>query len=134
MTVALSKSDTLSHIEYQNKDLHLDDPNALYNKVSSPNGRIVIVSAFGCSLVLNYSFGALSLHVDVTLETPVGSVRLANADLDPSNPTIKVGGSIGPFKAEVTVNFNFSTMVLSATGEVCAPLLGCKKGSISIHV
>ena len=134
MNVASTKEDTLAHIDYQDANLKVDDPNLLVNKVSSTGGQIVIVSAFGCSLVLNYSFGAMSLQVTVVLQTPVGSITIINAELDPNNPTVNLGGSIGPFKAEATVSFNFGTMVLSVSGQVCAPLVGCKTGSASIHV
>ena len=130
----LSQQDTLQHIEYDNPDLDRDDPSLLINRISSPNGQIVIVSAFGCSLVLNYSFSINDLHADVTLVTPVGSVRIINADLTPSNPSITLGGSIDGFKAEASVSFDFSSMNLTASGEVCAPLVGCKRGSVVIHV
>jgi hypothetical protein len=134
MGVTLLKEDSLAHIQYANPNLTADDPKLLINQVSSISGRITIVSAFGCSLVLDYAFGALSLHVTVTLVTPVGNVTIVNAELDPSNPTVSLGGSIGPFKAEANVSFNFSDMVLSVSGQVCAPFVGCKKGSTTLHV
>jgi hypothetical protein len=129
-----TQTDTLVHIGYDNEQQKIDDPAALHNQVSSTGGRIVIVSAFGCSLVVEYSFTATGLNIQLILETPVGSVTIASTTLNPSNPSITVGGSIGPFKAEATVSFDFATMTLTASGEVCAPFAGCKKGSITIHV
>jgi hypothetical protein len=134
MKPTISREDTLPHVAYSEHAIDADDPNNLFNQVSSTAGRIVIISAFGCSLVLNYYFEAAGLHVDVTLETPVGNKTLINADLNPSNPEICVGGSINGFKAEACVALDFSTMELVASGEVCAPVLGCKKGAVTIHV
>lgn len=134
MTTQVTAADTLAHIGYENEHQKTDDAAALYNQVSSTAGRIVIVSAFGCSLVVVYSFTATGLNIQLILETPVGNVTLANTTLNPSKPSITVGGSIGPFKAEATVSFDFKTMTLTASGEVCAPLVGCKKGSVSIRV
>lgn len=125
--------DTLSHIEYQDR-IDADDPALLRNQVSSTNGQIVIVAAYGCSLVLNYSFGPGDLNVNVTLQTPVGNVTLINTDLNPNNPSITLGGSINSFKAEATVSFDFGSMQLTASGQICAPILGCKSGSVTIHV
>lgn len=83
---------------------------------------------------LYYSFGPLSLQINIVLETPVGNVTLFSGALNPTTPTITIGGSIDYFKAEATVSFDFSTKVLTASGEVCAPIVGCKSGSVSIHV
>lgn len=133
MLLATGKEDALSHIDYEEK-IDADDPESLRNRVASVDGRIVIVSAFGCSLVLYYSFNITSISIQVKLETPVGSKTIVDVELNPSNPSITLGGSLNSFKAEVTVAFDFGTMVLSATGEICAPFVGCKKGSISLHV
>src|SRR5512133_4389174 len=125
MKPTISREDTLSQISYSGNVIKADDPSLLRNQVSSTDGRVVIVSAFGCSLVLNYSFGALDIHVTVVLETPVGSITIINVNLDPTNPTIKLGGIIDSFKAEASVSFSFSSLELTATGEICAPLVGC---------
>jgi len=132
-TPTLNSADTLAHIDYQDK-IDADDPKLLRNQVSSTGGQIVIVSAFGCSLVLNYSFGPGDLNVNVTLQTPVGNITIINTDLNPQNPSITLGGSINSFKAEATVSFDFSSMVITASGEVCAPFVGCKSGSVTINV
>ncbi|RZL68880.1 MAG: hypothetical protein EOP66_18145 [Sphingomonas sp.] len=88
MATELSTTDTLGEISYENDALEIDDPQALYNKVSSTNGEIVIVSAFGCSLVVIYSFTAQGLNIQLVLKTPVGSVVLANVTLNPAHPSI----------------------------------------------
>ncbi|GGA06743.1 MAG: hypothetical protein COW16_10195 [Sphingomonadales bacterium CG12_big_fil_rev_8_21_14_0_65_65_10] len=133
MKPQMAEKDTLSHIDYGEK-IDADDPKLLRNQVSATDGRIVIVSAFGCSLVLNWSFGADGVHVQVVLETPVGSVTIIDTTLNASKPSITLGGSIDSFKAEATITFDFSNLELSGTGEVCAPIVGCKKGSFSIKV
>lgn len=133
MKPQMAENDTLSHIEYGDK-IDADDPKLLRNQVSATNGRIVIVSAFGCSLVLDWSFGADGVHVRVVLETPVGSITIIDTTLNASNPSITLGGSIDSFKAEATITFDFSKLELTGTGEICAPFVGCKKGSFSLKV
>jgi|SRR5690606_6831552 hypothetical protein len=134
MSVQLTKDDSLSHISFANDQLDPDDPKALRNQVAAIDGSITIVAAFGCKLVLNWSFTTTALNISLVLDTPVGSITLGSASLNPSNPTFSIGGSIDSFKAEATVSFDFSSMTLTASGEVCAPLVGCKKGSISVNV
>jgi hypothetical protein len=134
MKPQLYEEDTLIHIEYSGDVIQVDDPSLLRNQVSSTEGQIVIVAAFGCSLVLEYSFGAINLKVRVVLKTPVGNVTIISVHLDPEHPSIKLGGSIDGFKAEAAVSFNFSNFELAATGEVCAPVLGCKRGSAHVKV
>lgn len=134
MAVQTSQEDTLPNIAYANETQDAADNTSLRNQVSSTDGQIVIVAAYGCSLVLNYSFVSAGINVTVVLQTPLGNVTILNATLDASNPSITLGGSIGSFKAQATVSFNFSNNVLSASGEICAPFLGCKKGSVSITV
>ncbi|WP_404336678.1 hypothetical protein AB2M62_19960 [Sphingomonas sp. MMS12-HWE2-04] len=134
MAVQTSQQDTLSNIAYENELLDAADASLLRNQVSSTDGQIVIVSAFGCSLVFNYSFGSDAIDISIVLQTPLGNETLASGTLNPNNPSITVGGSIGSFKAQATVSFDFGTMVFTASGEVCAPIVGCKKGSISVHV
>lgn len=134
MPVQLSQEDTLPHIDFANDQMDAEDPNALRNRVSSVDGQITIVAAFGCKVVLNYSFTTSALNVSLVLETPVGNVTLGSGTLNPSNPSFTIGGSINGFKAEATVSLDFSSLVLTAQGEVCAPFLGCKKGQVSIHL
>jgi hypothetical protein len=134
MPVRISTTDTLPHIRYADESAIADNPNSLRNRVSSTDGRLVIVSAFGCSLVLNYSFATNGINVNVTLETPIGSVVILNGELTTTNPSITLGGSIGNFKAEATISFEFETLTLNAQGEICIPLIGCKSGGFSIRL
>lgn len=134
MQPTFSKQDTLSDIEYDNPDLDREDPNLLANQVSSISGSITIIAAFGVALVLDYSVSLSGINIQIVLKTPVGSKVLVNVELTPSKPSITVGGSIDGFKAKATVSFDFGTKVLSAEGEVCAPLVGCKKGKVSVHL
>lgn len=134
MQAQTTSTDKLPHLTYQNEHLKLDDPSLLRNQVSSTNGQITIIGAYGCSLVLDYSFGAMSLTVGIALQTPVGSVTLINGTLGPNKPTLTAGGSVGSFKAEATVSFDFGTKILSASGEICAPFVGCKSGGTQVHV
>lgn len=134
MQPTLSKEDTLSHIDYDNKDLDHNDPNLLSNQVSAVSGSITIVAAFGVSLVLDWEVGLSEISIRIVLKTPVGSKSLISVELTPTNPKVKVGGSIDGFKAEAEVSVDFSTKKLTASGEVCAPLVGCKKGSVSVNL
>ncbi len=138
MPVTTTQDDLLPHIAYQDTQALQSSGSGqarnLSETVASPSGRIVIVSAFGCSLVLNWQFTSSAVQVTLTLETPVGSATLGSATIDPSNPTVTIGGSVGGFKAEATLSFNFSTLVLSFSAQVCAPFLGCKSASGSLHL
>ena len=129
-----TQTDNLAHIKYENENIDIDDVKSLRNQVSSTDGRIVIVAGFGCSLVLTYSVSFSGVNVSLVLETPVGNVTIGSGTLDASHPSITVGGSIGKFKAEATISFDVGTKVLNAAGEVCVPVLGCKKGGISLHL
>ena len=134
MKPTLTKSDNLASISYENENLDVNDQSMLRNQVSAADGSITIISGFGCSLVLNWSFSSTAININVVLQTPVGGITLINATLDAQNPSITFGGSVGPFKAEGTVSFDFSAMTLTASGEVCAPFAGCKSGSVTIGV
>lgn len=138
MPVSVTRDDLLPHIQYQDaqssQQATAGQARNLSETVASPSGRIVIVSAFGCSLVLVWQFGSAVLQVSIILETPLGTVTLGSATIDTSNPTITIGGSAFGFKAEATIGFDFGTLVLSFNASVCAPLLGCKNASGSIHL
>ena len=139
-----TQNDLLPHIKYQQEPAQGASPQSmaaaappaqsLAARASSTDGSITIISAFGCSVVLNYSLSTSEIDVSLVLKTPVGSVTLGHASLNPQNPSITLGGSIGSFKAEATVSLDFSTLVLTAKGTVCAPFVGCKSGQVQIHL
>ena len=134
MQPTFSKQDTLSDIEYDNPDLDREDPDLLVNQISSISGTITILAAFGASLVLDYRASLKAINFQIVLQTPVGSKVLASGELTRSDPTVTVGGSIDSFKAKATVSMDFLTAVLTAEGEVCVPVIGCKKGKVSIRL
>lgn len=140
MPAQFTTEDLLPHIANQQPVGHAltattDAANLpLHDQVSAIRGQIVLIAAFGCSVVLSYDVQATMIQVDLTLQTPLGNVSLGHAQLDPQHPSITLGGSVAGFKAEVTLSFDFSTLELTGTATVCAPFVGCKKGSFSFRL
>ena len=119
---------------------HIESPAAtsgatnLMEAATAVSGCLNLFSAFGCTVKVCYAVNLSDVTVTAELDTPVGNVNLGSATLDPSNPTIKLGGHIGGFKAEVTIGFEVSSMTLTIEGSVCAPLVGCKTGKTSVVI
>lgn len=107
---------------------------ALEARVASTSGSVTIISYHGCSLVLSYSISGSAINVSVVIKTPIGSATIFQKSLNLSNPSFTFSGSKFGFKFSVTVSFNFSTLMLTAKGTVCVPILGCKSGEISVHL
>lgn len=74
------------------------------------------------------------VKVDVFINALGQKIRIAGVDLNPNNPTAKIGGSALGFKAEVELAFDFNTYILKITATGCAPFVGCKSGSTSVHL
>lgn len=58
------------------------------------------------------------VSITVTLNTPFGNKIIGSVVLNPQHPSVTVGGSVGPFTAQVTLSCNFSTMILSYDAEL----------------
>lgn len=68
--------------------------------------------------------------VDLLALTAKGSVslmgvRLGQFELDTQHTSDTIGGSVGGFKAEVTLTALFAQRTLTTDAEVCAPFIGC---------
>lgn len=87
-------------------------------------------------LVVDYSLSITPPEVKIDLYiTALGKkVRIAGVDINPNNPTVKIGGSALGFKAELDASFDFSTYVLTLKATGCVPILGCKTGTTHIHL
>lgn len=143
MTAKNAAQDLLPHISYEHEPppaptaasiLSLAPlAGSLLERVASTDGSITVIAAFGCSVVLNYGLSTSSIQVTVKLQTPVGSGTLGSATLDASHPTVKLGGPVGPFKAEVDVSFDSSTLILATDATICA-FAGCRTGHVEVHV
>lgn len=66
------------------------------------------------------SFGPLTLSwnfslnpLQATFNATLLGISLGSVTLDPSNPNVTLGGSAGPFTAEVSLSLNVATMTIS---------------------
>jgi hypothetical protein len=69
-----------------------------------------------------------TVKIDVTLL----SVEIASCDLNFSNPSCTVGGSIDGFTAQATLELEQNPLRLVIEAKVCAPMTGCKSWSLTI--
>ncbi|CCI26948.1 MULTISPECIES: hypothetical protein [Microcystis] len=74
------------------------------------------------------------IKVDLFINALGQKIRIAGVDLNPNHPTAKIGGSALGFKAEVELSFDFNTYILTIKATGCAPFVGCKTGSTTIHL
>lgn len=95
---------------------------------------ITLFSIAGASIKVCYAISGDNITITAVLDTPIGNITLGKAVLNAQHPKITLGGSIGSFKAEVTVEYDVATSVLKISGKICAPFVGCKSGGTSIHL
>lgn len=62
----------------------------------------------------------------VSVELSVLGHNVANCTLSNAHPSCKIGGSIGPFKAELDLTLDIPGKKLNYTLTICAPIVGCK--------
>ncbi len=81
----------------------------------------------------SYSQGPIKIEYCVDLSIPqvsvavyLVSVRIGGGTIDPSHPSITIGGGVAGFKAEVTLTADFGAKHLKYKIDLCAPLVGCK--------
>ena len=85
---------------------------------------------------VSYSIGPLTINACIDTSVPSASLTvtllgttLASCTLSPDHPSCQIGGSIDGFKAQIDVTFSASPLSVTVTGELCAPIVGCKKFS-----
>jgi hypothetical protein len=81
------------------------------------------------SIEFCYDLHAPSVSVTVKLL----GVTLGTCAINPGKPQCTLGGSVGEFKAEVTLSVKFDQKIVTITAELCAPVVGCKDYSQTIH-
>jgi hypothetical protein len=63
---------------------------------------------------------------EITVKVYLAGILIGSGTINPSNPSITIGGSALGFKAEVTLTADFSKRQVTYKIEVCAPIVGCK--------
>lgn len=123
-------------IQYHKENIlaHLVDENSLTSNVSSYEGCINVASYSGASLKVCYIVSGNAIILEAILITPIGECVIGKATLDTRKPTVTFGGSFHGFVAEATMSFDFSTYELELFGNICAPQVGCKSGSVSVRL
>jgi hypothetical protein len=123
----------LEHIE-EGFAYHDGEKRQLYD-ASDPQSAAAVLT----QQCINWSFGPLTINACLDLSVPSVSVAvtllgvtLASCTLSPSNPGCTIGGSVDGFKAEVTLGFQTSPLALTISGQLCAPIVGCKSFSVTI--
>ena len=61
------------------------------------------------TLSWNFSLNPLAIDLNATLL----GVSIGHVTISPSNPTVTIGGSVGPFTAEVTLTLDTATMQIN---------------------
>ena len=81
----------------------------------------------------SFSVSVLTIKYCVDLSVPqisveiyLSGVKIGGGTINPSNPTITIGGGALGFKAEVTLSADFSKDQVSYKITLCAPFVGCK--------
>ena len=82
-------------------------------------------------LTIEYCHNLPVSSVSVTVK--LLGVTLGTCSLDTNNPQCTVGGSVDGFKAEVTTQVDFTQHTITLTVELCAPIVGCKDYSTTLH-
>lgn len=95
---------------------------------------VTLFSFAGASIQVCFSISGNNINLKAVLKTPLGDITLGSATLNPSHPSVTLGGSISGFKAEVTITYDIGKSELCISGKLCAPFLGCKSGSTCIHL
>lgn len=62
---------------------------------------------------------------EITLEVYLAGVRIGGGTINPSNPSITIGGSIAGFKAEATLSADFDSKQAKYSITLCVPVFGC---------
>lgn len=62
----------------------------------------------------------------ITVEVYVLGVRIGGGTINPSNPSITIGGSVAGFTVQATLTADFKARQLTYQIKVCVPVLGCK--------
>ncbi len=62
----------------------------------------------------------------ITVNVYLAGIRIGGGTINPSNPSITIGGGALGFKAEVTLSADFNARQVTYQVEVCAPFAGCK--------
>jgi hypothetical protein len=109
---------------------HINAPHHVAARAASTKGCITLLD----HLKICYSLSNDEVSVSAELVTPLGNVNLGSATLTPNNSSVTVGGHIAGFKAEVTISFDFHSLVLKVCGKVCVPIFGCTSGCTSVHL
>jgi hypothetical protein len=109
MSTAAAPADTLSHIHEE------EVSHSLFDQIRGDWswGPLTIRWIIDTS--------AKSITVDVVLK---GSV-IGTGTLDSNHTSVKIGGGVSKFKAEVTLTADFNKRELDYSAELCAPVVGC---------
>jgi hypothetical protein len=88
---------------------------------------------------INWGVGPLSIHACLDTSVPSVSVevtllgqKIGSCVLSPSKQDCSIGASIDGFKAEVKLALQTNPLALVISGQICAPLVGCKSFSVTI--
>ncbi len=134
MPVTYTSENVLTHIggsmpsngQKEHSMMAVGEQRALVDRVASPSGSINILGV----IVINYTFSANELDINVTLL----GITIGSATINPQHPSVQIGGEVLGFKAEVTISFDFSSLVMTIEGTVCAPFAGCKSAQTQVKL
>jgi hypothetical protein len=109
-----------------NDALRVGAADGLRQSVASQSGCIGFLS------VIEACYEVGSHEIDVSLKlagNPLGKCTLSSAD-----PECTFGGGLFGLVADATVSFDFTSYVLTLSGETCVPVKGCTAGTARIHL
>lgn len=123
----------LEHIQ-EGFAYHDGEARQLYDPADTASAEAVLLAQ-----CVTYSIGPLTITACLDISVPSVSVTatlfgttIASCTLSTSSPGCTIGGSVDGFTAEVTLGFQTNPLAITISGQVCAPLVGCKSFSTTI--
>jgi hypothetical protein len=123
----------LQHIQ-EGFAYHDGETTALYDPSDRRSAEAVLLQQ-----CVSYDFGPLTIKACLDTSVPSVSVTvtllgttIGSCTLSPSSPGCTIGGSIDGFKAEITLALETDPWALQISGQVCAPIAGCKSFSVTV--
>lgn len=108
MAIAASKN-TLSSI--QDGEIHASAMQQFCNSFS--------VSVLTIKYCVDLSVPQLSIEIYLA------GIKIGGGTINPTNPSITIGGSVLGFKAQVTLTADFTKNQVTYKITLCAPIVGC---------
>lgn len=131
MTTRYYANDILPHITSAGAQA-LSTTGDLESRATFSAACVTLVAFAGCTLKVCIDLAGSCVKLSAVLGTPLGDLQLGSAQMCPDRPCIKLGGGLGPFKAELEACLVLSPLGVRLKATICAPFVGCKTVEVTI--